>query len=129
VPFACRHCEDPYCMADCPTDAINRAPSGEVFINDKCIGCGNCKANCPYDAIQMSAPHPEHQSLFSWFLFGANKHEEDHEKGNGAASAKLAKKCDSCMNIEGGPSCVRACPTGAAFRVSPGDYFLPPRLT
>jgi Fe-S-cluster-containing hydrogenase component 2 len=28
-----------------------------------------------------------------------------------------------CSGIDGGPACVRACPTGAAIRVSP-DKFL-----
>jgi Fe-S-cluster-containing hydrogenase component 2 len=27
-----------------------------------------------------------------------------------------------CKGIEGGASCVRACPTGAAMRVSPESY-------
>ena len=55
VPTSCRHCEDPHCMNDCPPDAIHRAPNGEVFINDQCIGCGNCERNCPYGVIQMAA--------------------------------------------------------------------------
>jgi NAD-dependent dihydropyrimidine dehydrogenase PreA subunit len=28
-----------------------------------------------------------------------------------------------CKDIEGGASCVRACPTGAAIRVSPEQFF------
>ena len=49
VPTSCRHCEDPHCMTDCPPDAIHRAANGEVFINDQCIGCGNCgDLRCPY---------------------------------------------------------------------------------
>ena len=47
VPTSCRHCEDPHCMKDCPPDAIRRAPNGEVYIQDSCIGCGNCERNCP----------------------------------------------------------------------------------
>jgi Fe-S-cluster-containing hydrogenase component 2 len=34
---------------------------------------------------------------------------------------KQAVKCDMCMNLAGGPACVRACPTGAAIRVHPVD--------
>jgi len=30
-----------------------------------------------------------------------------------------AGKCDMCRSLEGGPACVRACPTGAAMRVNP----------
>ena len=38
------------------------------------------------------------------------------------AHAKRAVKCDMCKGIAGGPACVRACPTGAAIRVSPEGY-------
>ena len=58
VPTSCRHCEHPHCMSDCPADAIHRAPNGEVFIDEKCIGCGNCQRNCPYDVIHMASPPP-----------------------------------------------------------------------
>ena len=37
-------------------------------------------------------------------------------------SPKVAIKCDMCKGINGGAACVRACPTGAAIRVSPEDY-------
>ena len=53
IPTACRHCEQPHCMKDCPPNAIRRANSGEVFINADCIGCGNCQSNCPYGVIRM----------------------------------------------------------------------------
>ncbi len=41
-------------MRDCPPSAIHRLPNGEVFIDDTCIGCGNCEENCPYGVIQMA---------------------------------------------------------------------------
>ena len=43
--------------------------------------------------------------------------------------AKKAVKCDMCTGIEGGPSCVRACPTGAAIRVSPENFLTLKKLT
>ena len=36
--------------------------------------------------------------------------------------AKTAVKCDVCASLKGGPACVRACPTGAALRVSPENF-------
>ena len=93
VPTSCRHCEDPHCMTDCPPDAIRRAPNGEVYIRDNCIGCGNCEKNCPYGVIQMAASVKQ--------------------------GPKKAVKCDMCKDLSGGPACVRACPTGAAIRVGP----------
>ncbi|MEZ4292274.1 MAG: NAD(P)-binding domain-containing protein [Myxococcota bacterium] len=38
LPTACQHCENPKCMTDCPPDALNRDPNGEVWIDDEtCI--------------------------------------------------------------------------------------------
>ncbi|WP_293898558.1 cyclic nucleotide-binding domain-containing protein [Phenylobacterium sp.] len=131
VPTSCRHCEHPHCMSDCPPNAIRRGPDGEVFINDTCIGCGNCQRACPYGVIQMDKPPPKKPSLFAWMLFGAGPGpgQPDYEwrkkaaKAGGAESPKLAIKCDMCSGKAGGPACVRACPTGAAIRVTP-DAFL-----
>lgn len=51
-PGACMHCDNPTCVAACPTGATYKdAETGEVVINeDLCIGCGNCIPACPYDA-------------------------------------------------------------------------------
>ena len=57
-------------MADCPPNAINRGPDGEVYINDTCIGCGNCQRNCPYGVIRMDSVPPKKPGLLSWLLFG-----------------------------------------------------------
>jgi len=41
---------------------------------------------------------------------------------SGASSGKKAVKCDLCKDLEGGPACVRSCPTGAALRVKPEAF-------
>jgi cGMP-dependent protein kinase 2 len=41
---------------------------------------------------------------------------------------KKAIKCDMCSGIEGGPACVRACPTGAAIRVGPEKFLSVARM-
>jgi thioredoxin reductase/Fe-S-cluster-containing hydrogenase component 2/CRP-like cAMP-binding protein len=118
LPVACRHCEHPACMEDCPADAIGRTDAGEIFISDACNGCGNCERNCPYGAIEMAAPRPVPTgSLLLRLLFGSGK------PGRDAAphAVKRAMKCDLCAGVEGGPACVRACPTGAAVRLRPED--------
>ncbi len=126
VPVSCRHCEHPHCMKDCPADAIHRSSGGEVFIDQSCIGCGNCETNCPYDVIKLSYEAPKKPGLLSWLFFGAgfgpgepNNFEPDpqaKEKG------KKAVKCDACMDQPAGPACVRACPTGAAVRLGPDQF-------
>ncbi len=128
VPTSCRHCEHPHCMADCPPNAIKRGPDGEVFIDETCIGCGNCQRNCPYGVIRMDPKPPKKPSLLKWLLFGRGPGPGEASyawrKENGdPETPKQAIKCDMCAGIDGGPACVRACPTGAAIRVAP-DKFL-----
>ncbi len=114
VPTSCRHCEDPHCMTDCPPDAIRRAPNGEVYIRDNCIGCGNCEKNCPYGVIQMAAAGASRSGFLPWLKAAL---EADAKPG-----PKKAVKCDMCKDLSGGPACVRACPTGAAIRVGPEGF-------
>ncbi|MEQ1548841.1 MAG: cyclic nucleotide-binding domain-containing protein [Chakrabartia sp.] len=135
VPTSCRHCEHPHCMADCPPNAIHRGPDGEVFIDDTCIGCGNCQRNCPYGVIRMEATPPKKPGLLSWMLFGMGPGPGEPSKSwsyknadPSVEKAKKAIKCDMCSGIEGGPACVRACPTGAAIRVAPEQLLSVARL-
>jgi CRP-like cAMP-binding protein/thioredoxin reductase/Fe-S-cluster-containing hydrogenase component 2 len=124
VPTSCRHCEHPHCMKDCPPDAIHRSPNGEVFIQDTCIGCGNCEKNCPYGVIQLAPvdARKSKPSLISWLMFGLGDEPGRSEKAYDKTAAKKAVKCDMCKDQKGGAACVRACPTGAALRVSPEKF-------
>jgi len=125
IPVACRHCEQPHCMKDCPPNSIRRSASGEVFIDDTCIGCGNCQSNCPYGVIRMEqAPTPK-AGLLQWLLLGRGPGPGEHA-GHGAhgegGGKKTAVKCDACIGLANGPACVKACPTGAAMRIGPERY-------
>jgi cGMP-dependent protein kinase 2 len=129
VPTSCRHCEHPHCMADCPPNAIHRGPTGEVYIDETCIGCGNCQRNCPYGVIRMDKVPPKKPWLISWLLFGQGPGPGEPDKKwsyskskAGVEAPKKAIKCDMCSGQSGGPACVRACPTGAAIRVSPEQF-------
>jgi thioredoxin reductase/CRP-like cAMP-binding protein/Fe-S-cluster-containing hydrogenase component 2 len=122
VPTSCRHCEDPSCMKDCPPDAIHRGGlGGEVFIDDSCIGCGNCERNCPYGVIQMEYPKEKNSNFWNWMFFNAGEKPGENKVKDGD-NIKKAVKCDMCKDIDGGAACVRACPTGAANRVSPENF-------
>ena len=124
VPTSCRHCEHPHCMKDCPPDAIHRSPNGEVYIADTCIGCGNCQQNCPYGVIQMAPIDPKRRrpSLLSWLTLGIGPEPGMEKQSKDHSLSKHAVKCDMCKDLSGGPACVRACPTGAAVRVSPERF-------
>jgi len=114
APNSCWQCENPLCMLDCPPDAIQRDPRGEVYIKSNCIGCGNCERNCPYGNIFMVHKTPP-RNLFTWVASLFRKAKEEAEQ-------TVAVKCDLCREISGGPACVRSCPTGAAIRLTPGEY-------
>jgi len=133
LPTACQHCENPKCMTDCPPDALNRDPNGEVWIDaETCIGCGNCESYCPYDVIKMARvdddPGP---GLLMRLLFprrAVRKSAARAGEEGGAAAIKKAVKCDLCRELpakkRGAPraACVASCPTGAIVRIDPGEY-------
>jgi Fe-S-cluster-containing dehydrogenase component len=94
---SCHQCEHPACLPSCPTGAITRAASGDVAIReDLCTGCGACVKACPWDNVQLA---------------------------EGLRGRTVAAKCDGCGELEGGPACVRSCPTDAIARVDPAAIF------
>jgi CRP-like cAMP-binding protein/thioredoxin reductase/Fe-S-cluster-containing hydrogenase component 2 len=121
VPTSCRHCENPLCLTDCPPgDAIRRDPKGEVYVDEaKCIGCGNCAAHCPYGVIFMMHQKPKTGALGRLLgLIGLASEQTTPDE-----HPIKAVKCDLCRSDPAGPACVRSCPTGAAFRVNPTEFF------
>jgi Fe-S-cluster-containing dehydrogenase component/CRP-like cAMP-binding protein len=116
VATACRSCKDAYCMIGCPVDAIHRGKHLQIVIEDHCIGCGLCAANCPYGNISM-VPN------LLRTIAGAD--------GARAVPPK-ASTCDLCdaggHEVEPMPRCVYACPHDAAHRMT-GDQLLKSVLT
>ncbi|HEV3117891.1 MAG TPA: cyclic nucleotide-binding domain-containing protein [Gemmataceae bacterium] len=53
VPATCRQCKDPVCLIGCPVGSIHKGSTGQIVVEDWCIGCTRCAENCPYNAIQM----------------------------------------------------------------------------
>ena len=84
----CMHCADPGCLKSCPSPgAIVRYENGIVdFIEENCVGCGNCVTGCPFDIPRLS------------------------KKDNKAYKCTL---CSDRVSVGLEPACVKACPTGA----------------
>jgi len=90
LPSACRHCEDPLCVATCPSEALVKdEKTGRVLQRPMlCVGCQSCSFACPFGVIQK----------------GLIKH--------------VATKCNYCEEREGGPRCVASCSSFALKYVS-----------
>ncbi len=85
--ISCNHCDDPMCIKNCPTGAIEkRKEDGVVIIKqDVCIGTKYCIPACPYGAPQYND------------------------------KLKKTSKCNLCIDLPEGedPVCAAACPMRA----------------
>lgn len=115
IPAVCHHCRQPDCLPGCPVNAIRILPEGQVEIDPQiCIGCGDCAALCPYDAISLVAR-------------AETARPEEGEK----QKASVAVKCDLCVSAACNADqrqphvygCEENCPTGALRRVVPDEEF------
>ena len=68
--------------------------------------------------------HPEHteakESVFDWVKQAVGFHKSPKSEPQKKA---LAVKCDLCRELDGGPACVRSCPTGAVLRLKPEEHY------
>lgn len=99
----CFHCENPWCVAVCPTQAIVKQPEDGivVILKDRCVGCRACISACPWRVPQWDA-----------------------------MSGKVVK-CDACLDrVEKGlePACVTGCATKALTFSRPNDTVRKVRL-
>jgi formate dehydrogenase beta subunit len=83
----CMHCTDAACVKVCPSAALYHTAFGTVGLQkEKCIGCKECIAACPFNI-------PRHD-----------------------ATTDKIYKCDLCysrLQESLSPGCVKSCPTGA----------------
>ena len=88
VAVSCQHCEEPACVAACPSDAMRKDEASGLTraVPENCTGCKLCMRACPYDAV-------------IW----------DKE----ARSVVICDLCEGIIEEGEEPACVLACPTGA----------------
>jgi Fe-S-cluster-containing dehydrogenase component len=95
LSLACHHCDEPACLAGCPSRAFEKRPDGVVVHREeRCLGCRYCELTCPFGAPQF-----------------------DSVRG-------VMSKCHLCAHrLDQGraPACVAACPTEALRYVVPSE--------
>ena len=110
LPLACQHCENPACERVCPTGATYKDDKGRVEIDyDKCIGCRNCMAACPYDARSCNWADPAEHPYYEGFEQTPYEQLRASEHPQG-----VVEKCVMChgRTAEGkDPACVQTCIT------------------
>jgi molybdopterin-containing oxidoreductase family iron-sulfur binding subunit len=96
----CNHCENPPCVAVCPTKATFKRDDGIVMMDyHRCIGCRYCMAACPYGARSFNWQDPRP------FIHAIDKGYPTRTKG-------VVEKCNFCdERLARGlaPACVAAC--------------------
>lgn len=111
LPRPCMHCDNPPCVRGCPTGATFKRTDGIVMQDqDRCIGCRNCIAQCPYSARFFNWGEPPHypEELASTYSMD---YSYPHRKG-------VVEKCIFCPHLlrEGKlPGCANACGMGAIY--------------
>jgi Fe-S-cluster-containing dehydrogenase component len=92
LPQYCRQCDLAACVEACPTEALKKLETGEIFRSPSlCVGCRSCAVACP---------------------FGVISDQVDRHR---------VPKCDGCADLvdEGRiPLCVAVCPASALEFVS-----------
>jgi molybdopterin-containing oxidoreductase family iron-sulfur binding subunit len=102
----CNHCENPPCVAVCPTKATFRRADGIVMMDyHRCIGCRYCMAACPYGSRSFNWEDPRP------FINRIDETFPTRTKG-------VVEKCNFCEErLAKGqmPACVEACREGGMY--------------
>ena len=110
MPFACQHCENPACVAVCPTGATYKREEDGIVVQDitKCIGCRACEAACPYVGVRTYiAEEPDYSCEIAVGDYDAPVHTQN-----------TMEKCDFCLSrLQRGEklACMEHCPGDARF--------------
>lgn len=92
LPQPCMHCDNPPCVRACPVGATFKRTDGIVMMDqERCIGCRNCIAQCPYGARFFNWTEPPHtpEELAQPYSM---EHNFPHRKG-------VVEKCILCPEM------------------------------
>jgi molybdopterin-containing oxidoreductase family iron-sulfur binding subunit len=116
LPRTCMHCDNPPCVRGCPVGATYKRTDGIVMMDqERCIGCRNCIAQCPYSARAFNWSEPPHTPAELAQPYSV-EHNYPHRKG-------VVEKCILCpemLRMGMLPGCAEHCTMGAIYF---GDEF------
>ncbi len=99
--YVCQQCSKPKCHEACPNRdkalCIDEKTGAKYIVTDKCDGCEDCIAACPFDPPRIKM-HPVKNVAF---------------------------KCDLCRNRVDGPVCIEYCNFDALSLEEKGDKQTP----
>ena len=111
LPRPCMQCDNPPCVRGCPVGATYKRTDGIVMQDqERCIGCRNCIAQCPYSARSFNWAEPPHTSEELAQPYSV-EYNYPHRKG-------VVEKCIFCPHElrEGHlPACAKSCTMGAVY--------------
>jgi len=104
LPHSCMQCDNPPCVAVCPTGASYTREDGITLVDYAvCINCGSCFAACPYGA--------RHVNKGGTYFFDSS--EPAPYEAEGIQRESVMEKCVFCnelVDAGGQPACVLNCP-------------------
>ena len=111
LPRPCMQCDNAPCVRACPVDATFKRTDGIVMMDqDRCIGCRNCIAQCPYSARSFNWAEPPHSPEELGRPYSV-EYNYPHRKG-------VVEKCIFCPEMlrQGKlPACANDCQMGAVY--------------
>ena len=111
LPRPCMHCDNPPCVRGCPVGATYKRSDGIVMMDqERCIGCRNCIAQCPYSARSFNWGEPPHTPEEMKVAYSV-EHNYPHRRG-------VVEKCILCpemLRMGMLPDCAGKCTMGAIY--------------
>jgi len=89
------------CIAECPVDSIELEIPSPIHIDDKCVFCGKCVDKCQFDAITMGQEYFTVKEDRIFFV---------REELLGPRTGEIVTDVDACMACG---VCIKKCPTSA----------------
>jgi anaerobic selenocysteine-containing dehydrogenase/Fe-S-cluster-containing dehydrogenase component len=118
LSVACHHCEQPACVAACPSRAYEKRADGVVIHHAaRCIGCRYCEMACPFGAPRYDAAN----GVMTKCDFCRHEHTGRADRPPTTDQAAVGRPFRVAPDAAHTPACIAACPTEALGPPSTAD--------